>query len=200
MLFEAAPPPAPENEIAFDVVIRNTGVGHQFPGGVKDMQDTWVEVDVTDARGRVIAQGGAEQSEREDPTAYVLRTLIVDAEGRAETQHIVNRFGSVAFDHTVAPLHARVIRYSVEVPKGALLPLGVSARVRHRRHRKEARELACEASRSDRGKGFEATTRRVGAPPLDGCKPEPITLVASFRGVMGQGSAPNQTQEGPIQR
>ncbi|MEO1269288.1 MAG: multiheme c-type cytochrome [Myxococcota bacterium] len=34
---------SPKRPLAFDVVIFNKGVGHQFPGGVRDLRDTWVE-------------------------------------------------------------------------------------------------------------------------------------------------------------
>ena len=39
-----AAPIAPGSKVAFDVVVRNLLVGHRFPGGVLDIQDTWIEV------------------------------------------------------------------------------------------------------------------------------------------------------------
>src|SRR5262249_23713104 len=44
--------------ISLDVVVRNLLVGHRFPGGVLDIQDTWVEVEVASAAGRRIAASG----------------------------------------------------------------------------------------------------------------------------------------------
>ena len=40
--------------ITLDVVVRNESTGHRFPGGVVDAQDTWIEVAVRDARGKIV--------------------------------------------------------------------------------------------------------------------------------------------------
>jgi hypothetical protein len=139
MLSSALSNPRPGAEIALDVTLRNTSVGHSFPGGVKDMQDTWVELSVRDARGKEIARAGQQHAQREDDTAFVLRALQVDAQGRPETRHEVTHFGTVAYDHALPPLAARVVRYSFKMPKDSVGPLQVTTRVRHRRHRLEAR-------------------------------------------------------------
>lgn len=176
----------PGAEIALDVTLRNTSVGHSFPGGVKDMQDTWVELSVRDGRGREIARAGQQHAQREDDTAFVMRALQVDAQGRPETRHEVTRFGTVAYDHTLPPLAARVVRYSFVVPKDSSGPLHVDARVRHRRHRLEARQFACEASRSARGRAFIEEAKKRGEPTFDGCAEEPITEVASTQLTLGE--------------
>ena len=169
--------PKPGDLLALDVSLRNMGVGHSFPGGVKDMQDTWLELVVRDASGRVLAQAGKAHAKGEDPSAFVLRALQVDAQGRPETQHIVTRFGTVAYDHTLPPMGARAVRYSFVLPEGSVAPLQVSARVLHRRHRQEARALACEATKSQRGRAFIAAARARHEASFDGCRDEPITLV-----------------------
>jgi hypothetical protein len=171
--------PKPGDALALDVTLRNLDVGHTFPGGVKDMQDTWVELSVRDGHGKEIARAGKAHAKGDDPTAFVLRSLVVDAEGRPETRHIVTRFGTPAYDHTLPPLGARAVRYSFTVPEGAAGPLRVSARVMHRRHRKEAREFACEATRSARGRAFIAAARKRQEATFDGCREEPITEVAT---------------------
>lgn len=172
-------------QIALDVTLRNTSVGHSFPGGVKDMQDTWLELTVRDARGREIARAGQQHETAEDDTAYAMRVLQIDANGEPETRHVVTRFGTVAYDHTLPPLAARVVRYSFRVPRDSAGPLEVSARVRHRRHRLEAREFACEATRSKRGRAFIEEARKRGEPTFDGCAAEPISDVASVQLTLG---------------
>ena len=184
------------DRMVFDVVIRNTGVGHNFPGGVKDMQDTWVEVTLTDVAGRILGRAGTSHADHEDPSAYALRTLVVDSNGTPETRHFVNRFGTVAFDHTVAPLAARIVRYAITLPNDVTPPLAFEARVRHRRHRMEAREMACEATLSERGKAFVAFTRASGSLPLDSCAKEPILDIGAFTTSLG-GGGPTE-RERPI--
>jgi hypothetical protein len=171
--------------LAFDVVVRNTGVGHNFPGGVKDIQDTWLEVELEDASGKRLGSAGSAQEQAEDPSAYALRSQLIDADGQPETHHIVTHFGSPAFDHTIPPLAARVIRYAYVLPENVSLPLSIHARVRHRRHRKDERDFACEATRSARGQRFGAAARKSAEPVLDGCAAEPVLDIADYRATLG---------------
>lgn len=177
--------PKPGDAIALDVTLRNLAVGHTFPGGVKDMQDTWVEVAVRDAKGREIAHAGDRHAKGGDPTAFVMRSLVVDAEGRPETQHVVTKMGTPVYDHTLPPLGARTVRYSFTLPEGAAGPLFVDARILHRRHRQEAREFACQATRSARGRAFISAAKARGEAAFDGCRDEPITEVARARVELG---------------
>jgi hypothetical protein len=172
-------------QLTFDVTLRSYAVGHQFPGGLKDLQDTWLEFDVRDHKGRLLATAGRDQASREDPSAFVLRATVVDAEGHAETRHLVTHFGTVAYDHTIAALGARVTRYQLTLPTTFEGPLSVQARLKHRKHRVEAREIACAASRSERGRAFASAARRAGSKVIDGCSAEPITLVTQTSVVVG---------------
>lgn len=173
------------DKLAVDVTLKNQLAGHALPGGTKDLHDTWLELEVKDARGKRVAQAGTQQAKREDDTAYVLRALLVDASGLAETRHHVSHFGSVAYDHTVAALGARTVRYAFTLPHGVTPPLDIEVRVQHRKHRKDAREQACEASRDARGRAFLSADRRAGRGALDGCAPEPITLIGQARVQLG---------------
>jgi hypothetical protein len=176
--------------LALDVTIRNASVGHQFPGGVKDMQDTWLELDVRDARGRSLARAGDKHAERDDASDFVMRAMVVDSSGQPEFRHLVTHFGSVAFDHTIPALGARTVRYTLTLPARFSGPLQVSARVRHRRHRAEARTLACEASRSERGRAFRDAAHSGKLAEFDGCRAEPILDIASARQEIGAGAKP----------
>jgi tetratricopeptide (TPR) repeat protein len=173
------------DKLAVDVTLKNQSVGHTFPGGVKDLQDSWLELSVRDAQGRLVAQAGEQQAKREDPSAYVLRALLVDAGGKAETRHLVTHFGSVAYDHTVPALGARSVRYAFTLPAGVVAPLTVSARLQHRRHRLDMREQACRATRSERGRAFMQAAKQLKLAPLDGCAPEPVTLLGKVELQLG---------------
>lgn len=77
----AVTPGAP---LTLDVVVRNEHVGHRFPAGVVDAQDTWIELRITDARGRPVADAGVlHATSDDDATAHVLRVVQADEDGRA---------------------------------------------------------------------------------------------------------------------
>ncbi len=164
--------------LELDVVVRNIGAGHKFPGGTRDIQDTWIEVTITDAEGSVVASAGTAHDRRDDPTAFRLRSVLLDEEGTPDEVHFVHRFRAAAFDRTIAPRDAMVARYRAELPANVALPLKVEARLRHRRHGRELRELACRATRSPRGRAFARAARALGRTPLDGCAEQPITELA----------------------
>jgi hypothetical protein len=162
--------------LALDVVIRNVGVGHRFPGGIRDARDHYVTIEVRDATGRLVLREGAE----EDPRTLALRTEVVDEDGVIETAHRTRRLRALAADHTIPARDAAVVRYAVE---SATLPLTVTAELVARRHRPGLRELACEASRSRRGRAFLAASPE----PIDGCAEEPLMVLAHVeRTITGQ--------------
>ena len=182
--------PRPGAPLAFDVVVRNREAGHHFPGGTRDIQDSWLEVEVRDARGRLLGEAGTRQARREDPTALRLRAVLLDEEGRPDERHFVHAFRALAFDRSLEARDALAVRYTLRLPARFEAPLRIEARLRHRRHPRALRELACRASRSRRGRAFERCARRFGRTPLDGCVEEPITEVARRVVVLDGGAAP----------
>lgn len=186
---EAAPAEGAER-IAFDVVVRNTEVGHAFPGGTRDLQDTWIEVTVRDGRGRVLAEAGTDHEDSPDESAFRLRSVLVDEEGRPEEEHRVHRFVAGIYDRTIAPRDALVVRYRADLPADVRPPLRIDARLRHRKHGDAIQRLACEATRSERGRAFARASRALHRVPLDGCREEPVTDVATARVVLGTATGP----------
>lgn len=174
--------------IDLDVVIRNTQTGHRFPGGVRDTQDTWIELRLVDAQGRMIAEAGARQAHSEDPTAFVLRTTVLDEQGHPDLRHLVQRFRGLGYDHTIAPRDAAVVRYTVTLPSDIALPLRVEARLRHRRHMRSMHAFACESTQTSRGRAFTRNARGMGRARLDGCAVQPITEIARAVIWLGVGS------------
>jgi tetratricopeptide (TPR) repeat protein len=178
--------------LLLDVVVRNERVGHRFPGGVVDAQDTWIEVEVHDARGRRLAQAGlAHERSPGDTMAHVLRALQVDEAGTPLLLRETDRFRSPAYNHTVAPRDAELVRYRFDVPRGVdarALPMRVTARLRHRSRNLALAKAACLESKTGRGAAFtREVATRTGA-PLDPCTAEPVTEVATTETWIGDGA------------
>jgi hypothetical protein len=177
-----APHAAAWPRASVDVVIRNLLVGHRFPGGVLDIQDTWVEVEVADKQGRRLASSGlAHEHDAHDTDAHVLRTLAVDGDGDVLEQHELPGFRAQIATQTIAPRDAEVVRYGFDVPReltAAQLPLIVTARLRHRSRGLALQATVCAASRTVIGRAFTAGARGARDVELDPCRPQPITLIA----------------------
>jgi tetratricopeptide (TPR) repeat protein len=178
--------------LRFDVVVRSERVGHRFPGGVLDAQDTWVETRVEDAQGRTLASAGTlEESTGDDPSAHGLWALQVDDAGGPLRQRETQRFRTPVFNHTIAPRDADVVRYRFDVPPSLdprSLPLRVTARLRHRSRSLELARAACSSARTTRSVEFVAETRERGA-TLDACAPEPVTEIGEAEAWIGAGWA-----------
>ena len=188
------------DRVAFDVVVRNVGAGHAFPGGVRDTQDLWVKLVITDANGRVVADAGANNATGDDgETTHRLMTLMVDNEGIDELRHHPNRFATAAFDHTVGPRGARVLRYEVELPRtvsASDFPLRVEATLQHRRHNGTLQRWACGAARSPRGQRFLRESAARGRGPIDPCDPQPLTELARAVIHVGAGAGARAAEGG----
>jgi len=184
--------------VELDVVVRNLRVGHRFPGGILDAQDTWIEVEVHDRRGRLLAASGlAHATDPADEDTHVLRTLVVDDHGRVLEQHEVAKFRAQMATHTLAPREAQAVRYAFAVPANLAadqLPLGVTARLRHRSRSLQMQAAACASARTPEGQAFIAGARRTRDVELDPCKPQPITPIAETRIELGRGATATTTR------
>ena len=191
-------PVAAGSRISLDVVLRNLLVGHRFPGGVLDAQDTWVEVEVEDRRGRRLAASGVTHAtDATDEDTHVLRTLVVDDDGHVLEEHEVAKFRAQIATHTIAPREAQAVRYGFVVPANLApdqLPLAVTARLRHRSRSLKMQAAACTSARTPEGEAFIAGARRMRDVELDPCKAQPITLVAETRIELGRGATPTTTR------
>ncbi len=193
---DGAPAQAPATSVApqagaslvLDLVVRNEGVGHRFPGGTLDLQDVWLQVELRDATGRLLAQSGAAHAADAGDDAWVARAVLVDADGAPVTTHDTWRFVALVSDRTVAPRDVRLVRYAATLPPDTVGPVRADVRLLHRSRSLALREAACAAQRSARGQAFAAALIEARGAVLDACGDAPITEVASASAVLdGQG-------------
>jgi tetratricopeptide (TPR) repeat protein len=187
-----AAPVVPGTRLELDVVIRNLLAGHRFPGGILDAQDTWVEVEIADRSGRVLATSGKEHAtDRDDTETHVLRTLVVGDDGKVLDEHEISKFRAQIAYFTIAPRDAQAVRYAFAVPSTlspAQLPLTVTARLRHRSRTLAMQAAACTATKTPEGAAFVAGAARARDVELDACKAQPITLIAEAKIEVGRGA------------
>ncbi|MBA3461840.1 MAG: hypothetical protein H0T46_17905 [Deltaproteobacteria bacterium] len=187
-----AAPVIPGTRLELDVVIRNLLAGHRFPGGILDAQDTWVEVEVADRRGKLLASSGLQhEADPKDVDTHVLRTLIVGEDGQVLDEHEISKFRAQIAFFTIAARDAQAVRYGFAVPSNltpAQLPLVVTARLRHRSRTLAMQAAACAIVKTEEGKAFVAGARSARDVNLDPCKPQPITVVAQTMIEVGRGA------------
>lgn len=170
--------------VVIDIALRNERVGHRFPGGTMDAADAWVEIEVHDAEGVLIAEAGLEQEATgDDPTAHRLRALQVGDDGKPRLERQTEQFRAPVFNHTIPPRGAQVVEYGLPIPEDVRFPLHIVTRLQHRTRSLPVQRASCEAYKTPRGKAFRA----MGA-DLDPCTKQPITTVAKAEAWIGKGS------------
>jgi len=172
--------------VILDLVVRNLAVGHRFPGGTRDAQDTWLAVEVRDRHGQLVAALDEDHGE-----VHRLRTGVVNGEGELVDAREVEQLRAVAFDHTIGPRDAVVVRYALELPAEAEGPLRIEAKLLHRsRTAALAAETCAQANTAD-GRAFTRASQRLISDKLelgkalDACAAPPVTEISSHSWTLG---------------
>ncbi|MCY1055686.1 multiheme c-type cytochrome [Nannocystis sp. SCPEA4] len=166
--------------VVFDVVVRNESVGHHFPGGTRDAQDTLVELQLLGNSGELLAAPA-------EP--HRLGSAMLDEHGVPQWAREIEDLRAVGYDHTIAPRDARVVRFAVDVPEDMTdWPIKAVARVLHRSRTEALREVTCAEGRSREGKAFAAITAKWTGEHIDACAPQPVTELARAEVWLGAGA------------
>lgn len=161
------------DSVAVDVVVENTNVGHKFPTGTVDSNEVWLALDVYDAKGALVARsGGLDAAGNLGSEAHRFGVLQLDATGKPAILRDAHRFAASGWDTTIGPRDARVVRFALNVPASASLPLRVSARVLYRKFPAAYALEACK-------------TTAASAPPMAKCPTLPIAEVARDEVTLG---------------
>jgi tetratricopeptide (TPR) repeat protein len=125
-LEDASLPLRPGESVVVDVVVRNRGVGHDFPAGSGDLRDVWLAVALAEVTGRPLAASGLIDGDGAvDPEAHAYRLIALDRTGRRIDRNNLDEMVTV-----VAPSSPRTI------PSGEVdlrtIPAGESDLARYR--------------------------------------------------------------------
>ncbi len=126
----------PGSTVRVDVVVRTRKIGHFFPGGTVDAFDAWLELEASDADGRVIfwsgnvTDGGRGPVE---PGAHFYRSFQLDGDGNPIDKRNAWQTRSLLYVRLIPPGAADVAHYLVRVPKDARGPLQFTARLNYRK-------------------------------------------------------------------
>jgi len=118
-LDRARPYLVPGEEVVFDVVVRNKGVGHTFPGGTNDSNQAWIDFRITGEDGENLYSIGAiDERGRVDERAHFYRVIMVRHDGSEADERDAHMFHVTAFSRVIGPGAADVARFAFKVPEG----------------------------------------------------------------------------------
>jgi hypothetical protein len=120
--------------VRVEVIVRNRGVGHTFPGGTNDSNEAWVEFEAEDAGGRSLVSSGALDEEGYvDPGAHFYRSVPIDRSSQPVNKRNVNDWISTVYSRVIKPGASDAVHYQLGIPGDARFPLTVRARVNYRK-------------------------------------------------------------------
>ena len=179
-----APGSVPGHEVTFDVVVRNRGVGHTFPGGTNDSNEGWLEFVVRAPDGEILAASGLIGPDGHlDPMAHTFRSIVLDSAGARIHQRNAQDIRVTAAANVIGPGTADVAQYKVSVPALARDPgradgpLTVTARLLWRKFDRPYTEFAYRS----RPEGFRQFAD-VPDLPVTEIAADTLTLVAGLGG------------------
>ncbi len=160
----------PGDEATIDVVVHNRRVGHRFPGGVLDIQDTRLEVELVDAQGKRLAGSVGR-------VAHRFEAGLADKDGVILHEHETADAAAIVYNTAIPARDSRVIRYRFIVPdqREPVAPITIRARIVHRSRSPAMQRAACR----------DARKRRAAKAALDPCPPQPETTIADVRTTIG---------------
>lgn len=146
LLDRTKPPLVAGEKVEVQVVVRNKGVGHTFPGGTNDSNEGWIDFRVTDDSGRELFRSGAIGEDRHlDPKAHVYGAVFVNENSERIFRRDPQNFRALVFARVIGPGTADVARYEVSIPPElAGRTLTISAALRWRKFERRFTEFVYE--------------------------------------------------------
>jgi Cytochrome c554 and c-prime len=118
----------PGQEIDIRVVISSNKVGHDFPTGPLDIIQSWIKLEVTDDKGRVLLTSGALDAQHFiQPGAFMFKAEPVDQEGNLIDRHNLWEMVGVRYRRALFPGFKDVARFTVACPSEAAFPASKAA-------------------------------------------------------------------------
>jgi len=123
----------PGEAVTVEVAMLNNKAGHDFPTGPLDIIQSWVELVVTDEKGReVFASGRLDDRYFIEPGSFVFKAEPVDRYGNLIDRHNLWEMVGVRYKRALFPGYADQARYTFTVPHDARR-LHVKARLCYRK-------------------------------------------------------------------
>ena len=120
--------------VALVSTVTNDHVGHKFPAGASDLIDAWLQVEASDATGRVLWTQGAPLPDGRLPGDTVrYGSEWYDAAGQRLVHHELWKLAAIRNARRLASGTTDERSASFRVPLDAVWPVTVRARLRHRR-------------------------------------------------------------------
>ncbi|MFQ5496123.1 MAG: hypothetical protein ACE5EX_12175, partial [Phycisphaerae bacterium] len=185
--------------VTLDVVVRNIGVGHTFPGGTNDSNESWIELTLLDDEDRIILHsGGVGEDGHVDPAAHFFRSVLVDREGHAIHRRNAPDIYAAVYNNVIGPGTAHAVHYALTVPPLAGRSIKLRARLLWRKFDRTYTAFAFHTNRE----GFKRFDDVPDLPITEICVSEVVLPVvdAASAGAVAAAEVSDETLAGDWMR
>lgn len=119
-----------------EVVVRNRGVGHFFPGGTLDAFDVWIEFKAVDDLGQLLFWSGAVADGGRgpvEPRAHFYRSFLVDQHGNKINKRNAWAARAAVYARAIPPGATDVVHFRLAIPEHAGKQITLTAQLKHRK-------------------------------------------------------------------
>ena len=109
----------PGEIVQVDVVVRNVGVGHTFPGGTNDSNEGWIDFTAKVGDGLVYQSGALRADKHVDPSSHFFQAVIVDRHGGRIVMRNALDIYTTVYANVIRPSTSDIARYRFRVPQDA---------------------------------------------------------------------------------
>ena len=113
------------------VKVINSGAGHYLPTGLTEIRQMWLDVKITDAKGKLLFRsGGLDKDGEVDENAVIYHTQL----GNEKGEPVINvaKADRILSDHRIPPKGYAIEKYAFYVPADAVSPLRVEVTLKYR--------------------------------------------------------------------
>lgn len=105
-------------KITADVVVRNSGVGHTFPGGTNDSNEGWLEFTVKNEKGSILTISGyINKNGHLDSMAHAFKSVMVDKNSNPIHKRNAQDIHVEIYSNVIEPGTSDIAHYSFRIPK-----------------------------------------------------------------------------------
>jgi cytochrome c5 len=112
------------------VKVINSGAGHYLPTGLTEVRQMWLDVKITDAKGKILLRsGGLDEKGSIDKDAVIYHTKLGNEKGDLLNVVLADR---VLYDHRIPPKGYMIESYAFYIPDDAVSPLNIEVTLKYR--------------------------------------------------------------------
>ena len=126
----------PGQKIEIALQVTNKGVGHAFPAGTIDSNESWLEITARDSNNVVFYEQGQNDTNNEisDLTVTFGATFLDKFGNKTDRRNSTTEAVAIMDKHLIEPGVSNQINYTIDIPLETKMPIMINAKLNWRKY------------------------------------------------------------------